>query len=285
MINTWERLLTTYAYNILGSYEDAKDVVQDAYLKFMEGDTSAIEDKKAYLVRTVINLSINKKNRQKRQRALYPGEWLPEPVATEKADAALNRKEILSYSLMVLLEKLNAKQRAVFILKEAFAYDHAEIAEVLDITEEHSRKLLSRAKEQLKTADAVAMPKETTAYIDKYLYVIQHADMRQLEQMLHDEVTVISDGGGKATAFRKPVRGRNAVVKLLLGVYKKYYAHIPFKKTMINHEPALCYYENGKLVSCMVLFLQQDYLINVYLIRNPDKLKALEKNLSETVTF
>ncbi|HEY6977131.1 MAG TPA: sigma-70 family RNA polymerase sigma factor, partial [Chitinophagaceae bacterium] len=147
MINTWERLLTTYAYNILGSYEDAKDVVQDAYLKLMEGNTATIEDKKAYLVRTVINLSINKKNRQKRQRALYPGEWLPEPVATEKADTALNRKEILSYSLMVLLERLNAKQRAVFILKEAFAYDHAEIAEVLDITEEHSRKLLSRAKE------------------------------------------------------------------------------------------------------------------------------------------
>jgi len=84
MITTWEKLLTTYAYNILGSYEDAKDVVQDAYLKFMEGNHATIEDKKAYLVRTVINLSINKKNRQKRQQALYPGEWLPEPVATEK---------------------------------------------------------------------------------------------------------------------------------------------------------------------------------------------------------
>ncbi|HEY6979212.1 MAG TPA: RNA polymerase subunit sigma-70, partial [Chitinophagaceae bacterium] len=119
----------------------------------------------------------------------------------------------------------------------------------------------------------------------KYLSVIQHADMQQLEQMLHDEVTVISDGGGKAVAFRKPVRGREHVIRLLLGVYKKYYAHIPFKKTTINHEPALCYYENEKLATCMVLCVQQDHLINVYLIRNPDKLKALEKNLSKTVTF
>lgn len=103
--------------------------------------------------------------------------------------------------------------------------------------------------------------------------------------MLHDEVTVISDGGGKVPAFRKPVRGGESVIKLLLGVYQKYYAHIPFKKIIINHEPALCYYENEKLVSCVVLFLQQDYLMNVYLVRNPDKLKALEKNLSETVTF
>src|SRR5438093_13757597 len=104
MIQQYERLLTTYAYNILGSYEDSKDILQDAYLKFMQAGNDAIEDSKAYLVRTVINLCINKKNRQKREKALYPGEWLPEPIATEKADTTINRKEILSYSLMVLLE-------------------------------------------------------------------------------------------------------------------------------------------------------------------------------------
>lgn len=285
MINTYERLLTTYAYNILGSYEDAKDVVQDAYLKFMQVNNTAIEDKKAYLIRSVINLSINKKNRQKRERALYPGEWLPEPVATEKADSLLNRREILSYSLMVLLEKLTAKQRAVFILKEAFTYDHAEIAAVLDITEDNSRKLLSRAKEQLKNVDIVSSSKESLAYADKYLSVIQNADMEQLEKMLHDEIDVISDGGGKAIAFRKPVRGKSAVVKLLLAVYQKYYAHIKMKQLMINHEPALGYLDNGKLVTCQVFSLQQGRLNHVYFIRNPDKLKELEKNLSETVTF
>jgi len=284
----YQRLLTTYAYNILGSYEDAKDVVQDAYLNFMQRGNAAIEDVKAYLVRTVINLSINKKNRQKRERALYPGEWLPEPVATEKADTAINSKEILSYSLMVLLENLNAKQRAVFILKEAFAYDHAEIASVLDITEEHSRKLLSRAKEQLKSFDALTEnPKKYLAYVDKYLSVIQHADMQQLEKMLHDEIVVISDGGGKAVAFRKPVAGRKAVIKLLLGVFKKFYSenNVVLKKATINHEPALCYYENGKLVNCQIFSLQKNGLSNIYFIRNPDKLKVLEKNLSKTVTL
>jgi RNA polymerase sigma-70 factor (ECF subfamily) len=286
MINAYEKLLTTYAYNILGSYEDAKDVVQDAYLNFIQLDNTAIENKKAYLVRSVINLSINKKNKQKRERAIYPGEWLPEPIATEKADTALNLKEILSYSIMVLLEKLNAKQRAVFILKEAFAYDHAEIAAVLDISEEHSRKLLSRAKEQLKTTvDAGVVSKERLAYADKYLSVIHQADMQQLEKMLHDDVKVISDGGGKAIAFRKPVIGRNAVIKLLLGVHQKYYAHVDRKKVIINHEPALCYYENGKLVTCQIFSLEQGHLRSVYFLRNPDKLRSLEKNLSETVTF
>ena len=226
-------------------------------------------------------------HQQKRERHLYPGEWLPEPIATEKADNAVNRKEILSYSLMVLLEQLNAKQRAVFILKEAFAYDHAEIASVLGVTEEHSRKLLSRAKEQLKSFEAVTgKPKYDTTYVDKYLAAIQRADMPQLEKMLHDEIMVISDGGGKAVAFLKPVIGRKPVSKLLLGVFRKFYAdNTVLKKTAINHEPALCYYQDGKLVTCQIFSLQKDGLNHVYFMRNPDKLKALEKNLSDSVTL
>ena len=285
MLNTYGKLLTTYAYNILGSYEDARDVVQDAYLRFMQRSKTEIGDTKAYLVRTVINLSINAKNKQKRERALYPGDWLPEPIATEKADTTVNRKEILSYSLMVLLENLNSKQRAVFILREAFAYDHKEIAAVLDITEEHSRKLLNRAREQLKTPGPLSRQKVANDYLDKYLFVIQNADMQQLEQMLHDEVTVISDGGGKATATRKPVIGRKSAIKFLLGIHKKFYAFLDIKKTFINQEPALCYFQDGELVSCQIFSMQQDESAHVYIIRNPDKLKSLQKKLLKSVTF
>jgi RNA polymerase sigma-70 factor (ECF subfamily) len=273
----YDRLLTTYAYNILGSYEDAKDVVQDAYLRFIQRKKTELEDEKAYLVRTVINLSINSKNRQKRERKSYPGEWLPEPVATEHADTLLNRKEILSYSLMVLLEKLTTKQRAVFILKEAFNYDHKEIAEVLDITEDNSRKLLNRAKEQLQVLETITPSKQADAYIDKYLSVIQNADLPQLEKMLHEEVMVISDGGGKVAAFRKPITGREAVAKLLEGIYKKFYSHIDIRKSFINNQPALCYIEDGRLINCQVFSIQKNVLHNIYFIRNPDKLKALEK--------
>src|SRR4051812_38294828 len=104
------KLLTTYAYNILGSYEDAQDIVQDAYLKFYNlEDNSSIDNKKSYLVRTVINLSINLKKRKNKLLPTYPGEYLPEPLATENADTNVVRQDILSYSLMVLLDKLNPK--------------------------------------------------------------------------------------------------------------------------------------------------------------------------------
>ena len=269
-------LLTTYAYNILGSLEEAKDTVQDAFLKFMHVDQDRIEDKKAYLVRTVINLSINQKKRQKKLVAEYTGQWLPEPVATEMADTAVLRKEVLSYSLMVLLEKLDAKQRAVFILKEAFDYDHSEIAGVLGITEENSRKILSRAKNQLK-ADAPAEEKSIPAgYLDKYLHVIRNGDTGQLEKLLTDDITVISDGGGKVAAFMNPVVGRRSVVALLQGIYKKFYSILQIEQGWINHQPGLFYYEAGKLISCQVFSFKNGNVDHIFFIRNPDKLKTLE---------
>lgn len=270
------KLLTTYAYNILGSYEDAKDVVQEAYLNFSNMANETIENKKAYLVRTVINLSINQKKRQKKLVQQYPGEWLPEPVATEKADMAITRKEILSYSLMVLLEKLNPKQRAVFILKEAFDYDHKEIAAVLNITEEYSRKIFSRAKLELKepkTVDSAVIPK---GYLDKYIGVIYKADTRQLENFLQNDITIISDGGGKVAAAINPVSGKGAVMKFLPGINKKFYGRedIRIEKSNINHQPAILYYQNNKLVNCQVFDFENGNISRIWFIRNPDKLQS-----------
>jgi RNA polymerase sigma-70 factor (ECF subfamily) len=269
-------LLITYAYNIIGSYEDAKDIVQDAYLKFMNVDEH-IENRKAYLIRTVINLSINFKNRQKKLLFEYPGIWLPEPVATDKADAEINAKETLSYSLMVLLERLNAKQRAVFILKEAFNYSHEEIAEVLGITIENSRRILSRSKEQLKSADIHAPAKIREGYFDNYINIIHNADMEELEKLLSDDIMIVSDGGGKVAASLNPVEGKHSVIKFLLGVYNKFYRDKGFEKALINHQPAFLYFTDNKLTNCQIFSLNNESIENIYFVRNPDKLKLLEK--------
>lgn len=276
-LETIRNLLITYAYNIIGSCEDAKDIVQDAYLKFSTMDTSAVEDKRAYIIRTVINLSINFKNRQKKLLEHYKGEWLPEPIATEHADAPINRKEILSYSLMVLLEKLNAKQRAVFILKEAFDYDHKEIAAVLDTTAENSRKLFSRAKMELKNTGSTGGEKVSSDYLDKYLQAIGNADTAQLEKLLQQDIVLISDGGGKVAAALQPVHGKLPAAKFLHGIYKKFYAGnaIQTKQTYINHQPALLYYHNGQLTNCQVFEFEKGHISRIYFIRNPDKLQSL----------
>ncbi|HEY0667012.1 MAG TPA: sigma-70 family RNA polymerase sigma factor [Sphingobacteriaceae bacterium] len=270
-------LLTAYAYNICGSYEEARDIVQDVYLQFMVMDTSFIENKEAYLKRMVINLSVNRKKVMQKQLKTYPGEWLPEPIATEGADTALNRKEILSYSLMVLLEKLNPSQRAVFILKEAFDYDHSEIAEVLGIKPEYSRQLLTRAKKKLEASDTENFTTANVTFLSKYLDVIRLGDTRQLESLLTEDITVTSDGGGKVRAGINPLSGKRSASAFVLGIYKKFYKNRYIEQGVINHQPALFYYGDNILETCQVFAFENDSVSRIFFIRNPDKLKSIRK--------
>ena len=173
--------MTTYAYNIVGTLQDAEDVVQDAFLKYHLLNKDAINDEKAYLIRMVINLSINLKKKLQKKITGYPGQWLPEPVSTDTPDEGIQKKEILSYSLMVLLEKLNPQQRGVFILKEAFDYEHEEIAVVLGISTEYSRQLLNRAKKKLQQEKFKTDPVKNVQNLDKYVRVITSGNMAELE--------------------------------------------------------------------------------------------------------
>jgi RNA polymerase sigma-70 factor (ECF subfamily) len=262
----------------MGSLHDAKDIVQEAFLKFMQANTDQVENKKAYLIRTVINLAINQKNRQQKLIDNYPGEWLPEPVATESADAILNTKDVLSYSLLVLLEKLNPKERAVFILKEAFDYDHEEIANVLELTVENSRKLLSRAKSKLREPAPQADSTVPSDYLTKYMELIRNGDTSRLEALLHKDIIVVSDGGGKAVAFRNIVVGLKNVTKLLLGLFEKHYKGRRIEQGSINHQPALLFYEGEKLVTVQVFEFGDGQLQRMFFMRNPDKLKILQES-------
>lgn len=269
--------LILYAYNILGSYEEAKDVVQDVYLKMTQVDQSTIRDQKLYLIRMTINLAIDQKRRQQKQRENYPGQWLPEPVTTESADSSLQRKEVLSYSLMVLLEKLDPKQRAVFILKEAFDYDHDEIASLLGITVDNSRKLLSRARADLKET-AAPDRKIQRELVEQYMRVLEQHDVKGLEKLLTDQITVSSDGGGKATAFMNPVQGLKSVVSLLQGLYKKGYSQAQSQFGWVNHQPALFYYHDGNLVTVQIFHIENERIENIFYIRNPDKMTVFKKD-------
>lgn len=272
-----QQLLTHYAYNITGSYEDARDVVQDVYLEVMNKDEEKIDNKKAYLTRSVINRAINWKKRQKKIVSSYPGQWLPEPVATELADSALERKDILNYSLMVLLEKLNARQRAVFILKEAFEYEHHEIAGLLGITEENSRKILSRAKKDLAGDGVIHQPEAPAGYLDQYMEIIQSRDMKRLEELLTEEIILQSDGGGKASAALHPLVGKQRVASFVAGLYNKFYHAVRIEKGLVNHQPALLYYDGDQLINCQIFMLRNGKIENMYFMRNPDKLQEIQK--------
>ena len=277
--------LTLYAYNILGSFEDAKDIVQDVFLKFSQLGKDNITDVKSYLIKMVVNLSIDRKRRLKKQLERYPGPWLPEPVATDDPHLAVHRKQILSYSMLVLLEKLDSKQRAVFILKEAFDYDHDEIARVLGMTVENSRKILSRAKSDLRVDLNVTPDEGQMKVLHQYLKVLEEGDLGKLEKLLNHDISVTSDGGGKAAAFRKVIHGIDSVSALLSGLYKKTYQNARTATGWINHQPAIFYFLNDTLVTCQIFSISNQQLDRLFFVRNPDKLTGLQKLSSKVVTF
>lgn len=278
-MENYQNKLFPYAYNILGSTEDAKDAIQDILLKHLTLKNKYVENEMSYLIKAVINQSINIKKRNK--RIVTDNIWLPEPFATEKADDNINKNEIISYSILVLLEKLNPKERAAFILKEVFDYSHKEIAEIINSTIENSRKLLSRSKSKLTITPIEVKPISSikiTSYLEDYINLIKDGNVIGLEQLLSNDISVVADGGDVIKVIRSFTKGKKAVLKLMLYVYKTFQIAQIVKFSTINHQPALLYFEDNKLVTCQIFEMEGNKIENIFSILDPIKLKLLIHN-------
>ncbi|WP_425236333.1 sigma-70 family RNA polymerase sigma factor [Ulvibacterium sp.] len=270
-----QNTLFPYAYNILGTVEDAKDAIQDVLVKYQSINTAHVENEIGYLTQSVINRSINIKNRKAKVTANKV--WLPEPISTEKADDNLIGEEILSYSLLVLFEKLTTRERAVFILKEAFDYSHKEIAETIGISIENSRKLLSRGKLKL-GAHKTSGPKNYSAapspHLENYIHAIKNGDVKHLGEMLSEDVALSADGGEDIKVIRELTTGKMATSNLLLYVFKTYQKSLSIEISEVNHQPALLFYEGETLINCQVFEFEDNKIRHIYAVIDPNKLKT-----------
>jgi len=277
----YRKMLFPYAYNILGSAEDARDAVQDTLLRHLSVERQGIDNVAGYLVKSVVNHAINLKNRRKKF-ADQPV-WLPEPVATQQADAGLHATDILSYSMMILLERLSPRERAVFILKEAFGYSHEEIGEVLSDTVENSRKLLSRAKLKLHEHGQPRSAPQTwsTAFIQHYIDVIRERDTAGLEKLLSEDISFSTDGGRKMSVTRRFAFGRKSIARLLMYVYQKFQRTLLAIPGQVNHQPAVLFYVRDRVISCQILEMDGGLIRRVSVIVDPVKLKSLQNSFRE----
>lgn len=267
------KTLTTYAYNISGSMEDAKDLVQDVIEKYIGMDKSYIEDERNYLIKSVVNHAINLKKRKSYTSAY--GEWLPEPVVLNQADSHIIKEQTASYSLMVLMEKLNAMERAVFILKEGFAYKHKEIADVLDIQTEYSRQLFLRAKKSLKKPTFIEKRTEPEM-LNAYISAITSADLHKLESLLVEDIELMADGGSTVKVITGSLTGAISTAKLLQNVYGLFLQDKEYFITEINHQPAVVFHENNKVYNCQILVCENHHITHLYSIVDPQKLKQIK---------
>jgi RNA polymerase sigma-70 factor (ECF subfamily) len=268
--------LFPYAYNILGNIDDSQDVIQDVLIKFNEKDVSSISNQNAYLIKAVINQSINlkKKNDRERQQKIT----LPEPIVTNQGENKIELDEILNYSMLVLLDTLNTKERAVFLLKEAFDYEHDEIAEILDISVENSRQLLTRAKKKLKLRkpDIATSSSKNRKYLEKYVETIRKGDVKTLEQILSDEVQVLADAGNKLQVIAELTSGIDDTIKLMTYIFEYYQKNLEIKIEEINHQSALLFYKGTTLINCQIFELNLNGKItSIFSVVDPDKLMKI----------
>ncbi|SNY94548.1 sigma-70 family RNA polymerase sigma factor [Flagellimonas pacifica] len=274
-MKNYHDILFPYAYNILGSSEDAKDTIQDILIRYLSIEKHHIKNEIGYLTKSVINQSISVK--KKKKTISVDSIWLPEPISTENADQNINKEEILSYSILVLLEKLSAKERAVFILKEAFDYSHKEIAETISSTLENSRKLLSRAKTKLAKYrnEENKSPNKDKSHLKSYIKVMQNGDITALEKLLSKDILLAADGGESIKVVRELTTGITNTSKLLLYVHKTFLSGMEFMISYVNHQPAILFFQKGILYNCQVFEIEEMKIRSIYSIVDPKKLKSL----------
>jgi len=273
--------LFAIAYRMLGSVADAEDAVQEAYLRWRSVPEGEARSPGSYLSAVVTRLCIDRLRQARARRAEYVGPWLPEPLVTQggsDAQDAAVLDESLSMAFLVVLERLNPVERAVFLLREVFGYEYAEISSIVGRSEANCRQIARRAR----AAVAARRPRfEGTsaggeALIGRFVEACRGGDMDALISLLADEVTLWSDGGGKARAARRPIAGADKVVRFLLGILRDVPPSFDARPARINGQPGLVAYDAGNPTAVLTLDATEGGRIGaIRIVVNPEKLGAV----------
>lgn len=264
------------AYRMLGSAQEAEDIVQETWLRWQSADRADVAEPAAYLATIVTRLSLTELDSARVRRETYVGPWLPEPVDTT-ADPALGaeRAEALSLAVLLLLERLSPAERAAYVLHEAFDYTFRQVAELLETSEANARQLGTRARQHIaQKRGAVIDKSERERLLGLFLAAAQSGDVAALEAALAEDVLSLADGGGIVTAARKPVHGRERVAHLILGVLEKFGQGIVPVAVEANGELAMLGVRDGHPVALWTVDIGPEGVRRLLIVMNPEKLGA-----------
>ncbi|GIO59664.1 RNA polymerase sigma factor SigJ [Paenibacillus cineris] len=277
----YKSLLFILAYQLTGSAADAEDAVQDVFMKAYDVHVECLEEPKAYLCKMVTNRCLDLQKSARRRREMYVGPWLPEPFRTPEVDTletTVVRRDMLSYAMLVMLERLTQTERVVFVLREALGFEYPEIAELLGKQEANCRKLMSRAKSKMGISEGEPITAEATEreWVSRFLTSFEQGNIDEILSLLTEDVMLVSDGGGKVLAFTRPIQARDQVARILAGAFegiKPYYqGSLRSELVILNGETSIVLRSGDETVAA--IFLQRRYgkLAGIYIVRNPDKL-------------
>ena len=282
--------LFAIAYRMLGSAMDAEDMVQETYLRYQATPHDSVTSLKALLTTIVTHLCLNHLRLARRKREQYLGPWLPEPISTASSDALadvegrVDAYETISLAFLVLLEQLPPVERAVFLLREVFEYDYAEIASFLGKSEAACRQAFSRAKHHLSDhrPRLPASPDTQKRLLTVFLQAVQDGSMSALLNLLAEEVTFWGDGGGKVKgAPGGPITGRLAVARFLLESGNVFRSSLPedarFELAAVNGQPALMNRAGARVLLVLTIEVEAGQIRALHAIANPEKLTYVSR--------
>jgi RNA polymerase sigma factor (sigma-70 family) len=266
-------LLTRVAYRMLGSVADAEDVVQDAFLRWLATDRSAVREPAAFLRRTVTRLCLDQIKSARHQRETYVGPWLPDPLVEEEAD------DDVTLPLMLALERLSPLERAAFLLHDVFGVEFDEVAKTIDRDPAATRQLAARARSHVREArPRYKLEKVRGLEIANAFFAASRSgDMGALGALLAADVGMWADGGGKRPAAMGPVLGHDVVLKLhrsLAVLFGKYGSTLVHTGT-INGLPGFVTREADGEFQTTALEIEDGKVTAIYVMRNPDKLRHM----------
>jgi RNA polymerase sigma-70 factor, ECF subfamily len=285
VFNDNRSLLLGIAYRMLGGVADAEDMVQETFLRWQQQDVTGIKSAKAWLISTITRLSIDQLRSARRQREEYVGVWLPEPLVGADEGARSPAKhaaltDSLGLAFMHLLEDLAPLERAVFMLREAFDYDYAEIAKIVEKSEANCRQLFSRAKGHLTQREMSEEPagEKAEQVVQQFLQACVSGNMESFLAVLTEDAVMYSDGGGKVRAALKPIYSAEFIGRLFIGIRRRSLAEARVEIVRVNGKVgAIFRLLDGSVIVAAFAF-QGDLIQTVYWVSNPDKLRRLVRS-------
>ncbi|MHA6617549.1 RNA polymerase sigma-70 factor [Pseudonocardia sp. DLS-67] len=277
-------LLFSIAYRMLGTVSDAEDIVQETFLRHQRAlaDGTRIESTRAYLSAVTTRLAIDHLRSARVRRESYVGQWLPEPLLTDDTEDPAGHAEqadSLSMAFLLVLERLNPVERAVFLLRDVFGYGYDEVAGIVGKSEANSRQLATRARRHLEESrrrfDASRQEQQELA--ERFFAAVTDGDMDELVDTLAADVVVYGDGGGKAPQWMVPIAGVDKVSRLFAGVGRQMReAGVTMRPREINGQPgALLLDPDGQITNVFVIDVADGAVQTIRSVINPDKLQHL----------
>jgi RNA polymerase sigma-70 factor, ECF subfamily len=272
------------AYRMTGSVSDAEDLVQEAFFRLERARRSGVvvESMKAYLAATTTRLAIDHLRSARVRRESYVGPWLPEPIVAdlhEDPEQMAELSDSLSMAFLVLLESLSPVERAVFLLREVFDYSYEDIAEIVGRSHVNCRQIFARARQHLGAhRDRFEVSNERSeAILRSFLAAARDGDLGQLVDLLAADAVFYGDGGGKATAIRQPLVGRDRVAVFVMAIFRQAPRWgLTIEPVLVNGGPGIITSDaNGKILSVLSLEVRGGVIQTVRGIVNPDKLQHL----------